>query len=405
MQDMNPDMEDLMRKASEAYPLRPMDDRWDEIVSKIPVAQPPAENKNRGYGKYYAFTILLLLFLFLGSFFFNNRRSYKPPVARAASEKDSGKINNRLTPSVTYSVKKKKITATQIEKENPEYVSYSELPTNMIVVKAMKSDHLNLNKKITNNGTGAELFASQKLKGEPISKLIADPFQINEFNLSLKSLQHINWDSLLKTSQKKHQNKLKGFYYGIMAGPGLNAVHDQGLKKAGLNIGLLAGYSFGKNLSLETGVLFSKKHYMTSGDNFSMKVVGSSMPSSMKIMQVDGYSRVIEIPVSVHYNFAKSRNGNFFGTTGLSSYLLTNENNQYHTLTNGAAQMMYGNYNKNKSYVASSIDVGLGYLQNFGKKSSIRFQPYLQIPVKGIGVGDLHVMGTGIRLALVQRAY
>ena len=69
MQEMSPDMEDLMRKASEAYPLRQMDDRWDEIASKIPVAPPLAEGKNRGFGKYYAFTLLLFLFLFLGAFF------------------------------------------------------------------------------------------------------------------------------------------------------------------------------------------------------------------------------------------------------------------------------------------------------------------------------------------------
>ena len=150
-------------------------------------------------------------------------------------------------------------------------------------------------------------------------------------------------------------------------------------------------------------MLFSKKHYTTSGDNFSMKVVGSTMPPPMKIMQVDGYSRIIEIPVSVRYDFAKTPNGNFFASTGLSSYLLTNENNQYHTMLNGTEQMMYGNYKKNETYVAGSIDLGVGYSQNFGKKNSIRFQPYLQIPVNGIGVGDLHVMGTGIRLSLVQR--
>jgi hypothetical protein len=89
MQDMSPDMENLMRKASEAYPLKQLDDRWDEIASNINVSAPEHKvKKTFGPGKYFASVLLLFLFLFLGFFFFNKPgpgKLSKPGVVQPSS--------------------------------------------------------------------------------------------------------------------------------------------------------------------------------------------------------------------------------------------------------------------------------------------------------------------------------
>ena len=35
MQDLGPDIEDLLRRASEAYPLKQSEDKWDDIAAKL----------------------------------------------------------------------------------------------------------------------------------------------------------------------------------------------------------------------------------------------------------------------------------------------------------------------------------------------------------------------------------
>jgi hypothetical protein len=171
----------------------------------------------------------------------------------------------------------------------------------------------------------------------------------------------------------------------------------------GWNLGLLGGYYPTNRLALETGIILSQKNYSTSGDYFSMEKIGASMPPPMKLMQVDGDSKVIEIPLHILYDVFKNRKRNIFSSAGFSSYILTKEYNQYHTSTNGNMQMMYGTYENNRSYFAASLDFGIGYEQNIWRNSGIRFQPYIQIPVKGMGVGDLQVMSTGLRIALIKR--
>ena len=70
MQDIGPDMEDLLRKASENYPLKQTEDRWDEIASKISSGTMPNSTvqKTIRSKKYFAAPLLLLMFLFLGLF-------------------------------------------------------------------------------------------------------------------------------------------------------------------------------------------------------------------------------------------------------------------------------------------------------------------------------------------------
>jgi hypothetical protein len=185
----------------------------------------------------------------------------------------------------------------------------------------------------------------------------------------------------------------------------INTTKNKEFKKASWNIGLLGGYHFTKKLSVETGFLFSQKNYTTIGDHFSMKEIGSAMPPAMKVKAVDGYSKVIELPIVINHEFIQNSKGHFFSSAGLSSYLLTNENNHYHTSTNGVEEMMYGTYKKNRRYLAASIDLGVGYSKNFGNKNSVRFQPYLQVPLRGVGVGNLQMTGAGLRIALTNSAY
>jgi len=74
MQDLGPDMEDLLRKASENYPLKQADDRWDEIASKMaadPTHTTAAPKKTARDKKYFAAFMLLVLFLFSVLFLMN----------------------------------------------------------------------------------------------------------------------------------------------------------------------------------------------------------------------------------------------------------------------------------------------------------------------------------------------
>jgi hypothetical protein len=186
-------------------------------------------------------------------------------------------------------------------------------------------------------------------------------------------------------------------YWGIVFGPGINRVKNQKLQKPGFDIGIIAGVSILKGkASVETGLLYTQKYYFSDGKYFDMDKAGSSMPVGMDIMSIEGSSEIFEVPVKFKYSvFQKNRSGIML-STGFSSYLMTKEENDYQAMMNGSEQSMVGSYKNNKRYIAVAANISAEYNYKTGKHTRLRIEPYIQIPLKGIGIGSMPVMTTGL---------
>ena len=423
MQDLEPDMEELFCRASENYPLKQGEDKWSEIASKIngkPI--PPQVNKQQTrYRKYYVVLLFLLLFLSL-EFFFSRQFSKQ--------NFDVQKLHENEMKQVTQTTKTKKALAYKIsEKINSVNIS-AESKYNFNSVKSSpiyrniaeqviskigdtESEKIKNVQSINQPINFTNDFEMNKVLGrrappvmniKDINSMYANnnfsPSNINSSDTCSRSTQFISSNAAEKKVTKKIS--MHGFYYGLLLGAEVNTVKNQDMNKVGFDIGLIGGYRFSTHLSAETGILFSQKYYTTSGKYFSLKEIGPMMPAAMKVMDVKGTSKVVEIPVHLRYDFSNKKDHHYFSLAGFSSYILTKESNQYHTSLNGAEYMIYGTYKNNRGYFAASLDLAIGYEKNIGKTSNIRFQPYIQLPVKGIGVGNLHVMSTGVHIAITR---
>jgi hypothetical protein len=180
-----------------------------------------------------------------------------------------------------------------------------------------------------------------------------------------------------------------------------STVKNSGMDRSGYSLGLLVGYRTSHNISLETGLSYCRKFYSSKGEYFDMNEMGSAMPSGMQIMEVEGSNHVFEIPLHLKYDFNAGRRSHFFSTIGFSSFLMTQEKNQYDLMTNGVSQKMTGTYKNNRQYMAASLDLSIGYEKSLGV-ISMRLEPYVQIPLKGVGIGKLPVTSYGWRLGILQ---
>jgi hypothetical protein len=77
---------------------------------------------------------------------------------------------------------------------------------------------------------------------------------------------------------------------------------------------------------------------------------------------------------------------------------MTKEKNNYLALVNGNKQNITSTYSKSNRYLAAVIDFSVGYEFNIQKNKALRIEPYLQFPLKGIGVGTMPVMSTGLHI-------
>src|SRR4051812_3830656 len=64
MQDLNHDMEDLLRRAAEAYPLKQGEDKWDEIALQLQPRSETSQQKKQWHPKKFLSLMFLLCLLF-----------------------------------------------------------------------------------------------------------------------------------------------------------------------------------------------------------------------------------------------------------------------------------------------------------------------------------------------------
>jgi hypothetical protein len=396
MQDIENDMDDLFRKAVDNYTLQSGVSNWDVIVSQLSEEDDTAAAVEITYKKNTAVNIIFLSLLLL------------IPLSTAmfsyySSGLTATKINNNTAGFSSKQAPPEVNDYTTVNKKQKDERHSAGKRENIKAVKPLLHT-TEINKNIQAKTQASTITEEVHLSGATPDSI----YSANTSNASSASAEAIN--NQQQTADNKQQpitpkiNPLQKhhLYAGVVAGLAFNEVRHQGFKKPGFEVGLIAGYTINKNMAVETGLVYSKKYYFSNGKYFSMDKIGSSMPAEMKILTVESSSNLYQIPVNIKYDIVHKKGAAIFSSAGISSYILTKEKNNYQTSMNGVQQSMKGMYKHVSAGVASSIDISVGLEHTLQKAASMRIQPYLQIPLKGMGMGSMQVMSTGIHIVYTR---
>ncbi|MBS1665722.1 MAG: outer membrane beta-barrel protein [Bacteroidetes bacterium] len=209
-----------------------------------------------------------------------------------------------------------------------------------------------------------------------------------------------------KASPKK---KFPYLYAGLIGAPDLSSVHFQKSDGVGTTFGVLLGYQFNKRWSVETGVYLDRKKYYTDAEYFDTKEISSRIQYNWDSKSFDGSCYMWEIPVNVRYNFTTGEKMKWFGTAGLSTYLMTRENYNYNYVwwngPNSGTATKNWDLRSPSQYWFSIINLSAGFEQRLGKVGNLRIEPYLRIPVSGLGTGKLNILSSGLNIGITRRLW
>jgi hypothetical protein len=202
-----------------------------------------------------------------------------------------------------------------------------------------------------------------------------------------------------ETRNQKQETRNQKLYAGIFAGVGVTSIKGQKASNPGLDLGIFAGFNFNRHFAVEAAAVSSKKYYYSNGDYYDKSKI--YMPPNSKLTVVNGDCRMIEIPVSMRYNFNAGKTAGWFLTAGVSNFLMKQENYDY------TYYYYTGNYSStyHKTYLKSSQDWLAVFQLSAGKTFNLgfvqlRLEPYAQLPLKGAGYGKLPLTSYGFRLGL-----
>lgn len=405
-------MDDLFRRAADNYPLDTDSADWHMLEKKLSAGKTetasPSGNKN---SRHLLWLLLLVPSVLLYYYMPVTKSDQKLPIAYKTGDK-----NNHSTPLAA------------IDKVDPaNTVKFTDPALHQPGSILTSSKKYNLK-------TNSQTNHLSSIKPEPPGT-VTEPTQFprskeNEpattVNNGKETTVHENETSGVKNKDNKHTDEVEpgtgteksmskpkgiknkkqspiGFYAGIMISPEISTVKFQSVKNTGVSTGILIGYQFNKKLGVESSISWSKKYYYSDGKYFDTKNV--TLPAYAQIKKLEGSCNMLEVPIAIRYNITSSAKTNLSLSGGLSSYIMKRESYTYTVERNGAQYPRKASYANSSTDLLAVINIGLGINKEIGRTGSLRLEPYVKLPVKGVGIGNLPIISSGINIAITKKLF
>lgn len=398
MQPLNDHMEDMIRRAAQDYPLDTRGADWNRVQKKL------SDKEKRRRSK--AWLLLLLLPLgVIGYFYFPSTGD-----ERVTSET---KTEKQL---ITHPKEKKQSSSSKITSQTAVADKKQETLRSVVSGKFSLKNPTLLSSALTTqkagavfeNSIGGEDASPPELLKESESSLHNEKTSVAavplsdrklSFNLSVPDAKFASLNLGFTPAVRT-----KKFYFGIVGAMDATTIHFQKVDRTGNRAGLLAGFVFSKKFSVETGFFSTKKSYYTSGEYFDKSKLGA--PSTWVIIDVNGNCRMIEVPLALRYNFAQAPTGNWFATAGMRSYIIQQENYEYDALySSGTSGLHSYSYKTGQTRMAADVSLSAGYQWSLGGFADVRVEPFVQLPVRSMGVGNLKFTSAGVQVGLTRKMF
>ncbi|HZI54780.1 MAG TPA: hypothetical protein VFD56_13785, partial [Chitinophagaceae bacterium] len=200
-------------------------------------------------------------------------------------------------------------------------------------------------------------------------------------------------NQLTKTISSRTKNSQgRNFSVNFSMGPDLSSVDFDEPGEWSMQYGVGISYALSKKISLRTGFFTGRKIYTAGPEDYH-----SSYNPPPSLQKIEANCLVYEIPVNLIYSFSARKKHNWFVAGGLSSYLMKEETYDYQYKDSWGNIRYYTSVYKNEnSHIFSVINLSGGYQYHFSDRFSLMAEPYVKLPLSGVGQGKVNLNSGGI---------
>ncbi|MCX6208287.1 MAG: hypothetical protein NTZ59_01995 [Bacteroidetes bacterium] len=427
MKEDNNELENLYKKAAQDFPLKTGESDWQYVLDNLE----EKEEKKPFFWltKIGAIVSLLIAISALTVAILQNNtttlsKNKKQEIAQIVDNNNQNKIDKeQLKAEITNTVYKKIIDSLNVVKQKELLKS-----VDIKIQKNSEKEHHRILPLITINTPGSTNIKTSKsnratLQTAQFSSVasIAADNDLTKNQLSIvsnnltkqKNVTIVQEDSnsIKKTEKnvtinntnkpKIDSEKKSKFYVGFLTSAEINTVGSK--REPGsdepfdMGFSVIAGLHLSKKISIETGLAIRKKTYYTSSPKFNTEI----LPLKGNMIGIEAENELIEIPFAVNMNLYTKGKHNVFTSIGASSYLVNKEFYEYEEEVNGTTNKENILFNTTSSNFLATANLSLGYEFNLKNKFNLRFQPYINIPVNGLGKVKVPVTSKGFHIGVI----
>lgn len=198
------------------------------------------------------------------------------------------------------------------------------------------------------------------------------------------------------TITEKTTNRKMHIYFGIGTEWSVTSKMPVGPTKLKLQLG--GEYQFLKKWSVLSGVNYTVKDYQTNAEDYTVKP--GFWTNGIKPSSISAKCNVLEIPLNIRYYFnaQNSSRNSFFLTAGASSYLMATERYDFvYDIDDPTLKQGWNGKWENIHYF-SALHFSAGYQKSLHRNCSVLMEPYVDLPLNGIGFGQIDLVSFGLSL-------
>ncbi len=192
---------------------------------------------------------------------------------------------------------------------------------------------------------------------------------------------------------------------GVKGGPDFASVNSIAGDRPGSTFGLTVDYQFANHWYIGSGLLFSRKNFAAVPQDYHVPAdyyqqSGMWMGGAPTVNYIKGRFDMLEIPLNLRYDFSTAGSTLFFVSAGTSSYLFTNENCHYYYNFYNRPSIKGFTYTSDPNNLFSTLNLSMGAEAGISNSFSLLIAPYVKIPTRNIGFGQVSLSSVGIDFAL-----
>ena len=190
--------------------------------------------------------------------------------------------------------------------------------------------------------------------------------------------------------------------FGLTLAPDFTSVNSLAGDKAGSSIGLTVDYLFAPHWYLNTGILATRRNYAARNQDYHAPpafYLQNNIYGAVNFVKGSFY--MMEIPLNLRYDFSVAGNTLFFVSAGSSSYFLTTENaNLYWQHFNRDMCSPVDHLPIHQTNLFSTVNLSAGVEAGLSNSLSLLVAPYMKLPAKKLGLGQVQMNSVGIDFTL-----
>ncbi len=243
---------------------------------------------------------------------------------------------------------------------------------------------------------------------EPATSDVVNKISATNDQDSSKNNQVVKAENQKESKGANRQTKIdksfkNNFGINISTGADVSGVTVSEAGKISVSYGAGLSYDLSNRFTLRTGFYIGNKIYSASKNEYH----SSTWTANYNYLyNINANCKVYEIPLTVSYHFAKANHHEWFASGGLSSYLMKREEYKYYykypSWDTTVARPAISDQNQ---HYFSVLDLSGGYKYRFSKSVSLLVEPYLKIPLSGVGAGKVKLNSAGVLFTVAVKPF